>query len=109
MAATFSLSSNTKWLKTPEARVFMLERPCDSSDALVTIRGFVNFEIETDRVVILLINENLDEYELEANEKAQELLDQIDMDIIATGHLAAPGEGRKKLTLVEYQIVDHSI
>jgi hypothetical protein len=86
----------------------------NNSDALatiqgcVTIRGFVNFEIDIDKVLILLITESLEEYELEHNEKAQELLDQIDMDVEVSGHLVVPDKGRKKLTLVDYKIIDHS-
>jgi len=75
-------------------------------DSLVTVRGFVNFEGENNALQVLLITENLDEYVLENNEKAQELLDQIDMDIEARGYLSVTPDGQKKLTMVEYRIID---
>ena len=77
-------------------------------DPMVTIRGFVNFEGEATSPQILLVTENLDEFFLENNEKAQELLDQLDMDIEAQGYLSTSESGLKKLTVLDYKIIDHS-
>jgi hypothetical protein len=77
-------------------------------DSMVTVRGFVNLEGEATAPQILLITEDLEEFILENNEKAQELLDQIDMDIEAKGYLTTTDSGHKKLTMLDYKIIDHS-
>ena len=68
----------------------------------------MNFEGEPTAPQILLVTEDLDEFFLENNEKAQELLDQLDMDIEAQGYLSTSESGLKKLTMMDYKIIDHS-